>query len=222
MTPGPGRNIPEHHRWTKDFNYAVFIDWPFEDTKTWSRRKANRPLHLRPGTPPDVHRQRIKLSQCSQKWRNLSDEQKQVWKTICARIVRPKHRGKTHEWTVKGRKAFMSSCMLGYIRSCDQIDNPPDVPPGTIFDILMFHFRIVDINFNPINKAKVTIFSKTVKENSTDKVMYSQKTNVDGYSPDFGLAVNFQPYDINVFKVYESQRKTVTITQDTQVDIIMC
>jgi hypothetical protein len=223
VKPGIGRNVPEHHKWTPNSNYAVHTDWPFEDTKTWTRRTANRPHHLRSGTPVVLKRQRVLFASCSTKYKNLSAAQKKVWSTICVKVVRIKHKGSTHEWTVKGRLAFMSSCLLGYVRSCDKMDNLPDVPPDTLINILMFHLRIIDINLNPINKAKITILSKTLKEkDGSDKTMYNQATGVDGYPPDFGMAVNFQPYNLFVDKTYKSQKKTVDVTTDTTVELIMC
>jgi hypothetical protein len=221
VVPGIGRNLPEQHKWTPDKNYSEHIDWPFVDTKTWTRRTANRPLHLRKGTPAVIKRKRNQLSDCARKWSKLSDEQKAVWKTICARITRVKHKGLTHSWTRTGRLAFMSSCLLGYIRSCDRQDTFTDSPDKV--DIIMFGFKIVDINKNPINKASVKITSQTTFEkDGSNKIFYNQKTAVTGYPASFGVAVNFEPYDINVFKVYESQRKTVILTESTSVDIIMC
>jgi hypothetical protein len=223
VIPGPNRNLPEHHKWEQNKNYALHTDWPFLDTGTWTRRTANRPNHLKSGTPIVIDRQRAAFAACSKKYKGLSDAQKKVWATICVRIVRIKHKGSTHEWTAKGRLAFMSSCLLGYVRSCDMMNQPPDVPPETLIDILMFHFRIVDINNNPINKASVTITSNTLKaKDGSDKIMYDQITGVDGYPPDFGMAVNFQPYLISISKTYQSQKKTLDIEMDTTIELIMC
>lgn len=69
---------------------------------------------------------------------------------------------------VKGRRAFMSLCLLGFIRPCDRIDNPPDLPPDTIINILMFHFKLVDINRNPINRAAVEILNRFTERKSHD------------------------------------------------------
>lgn len=117
----------------------------------------------------------------------------------------------------------MSSCLLGFIRSCDRMDTPPDVPPDTIINILMFHIRLLDINLNPINKATVKMVSITLKEkDGSNKVMYDQVTDQYGCPPDFGMAVNFQPYDIFADKTYESQKKTVNVAADMMIDIVMC
>ncbi len=117
----------------------------------------------------------------------------------------------------------MSSCLLGYIRACDRIDVPPDLPPDTIINILMFHIRFIDINLNPINKLNVKMISKTLKnKDGTEKVMYDQLTGPTGYPPDFGMAANFQPFDVLANKVYESQKKTVNVTMDMIVNIVMC
>lgn len=96
----------------------------------------------------------------------------------------------------------MSSCLLGFIGPCDRIDNPPDLTPDTIINILMFHFRLVDINRNPIDRAAVKIVSRSLnKKDGTDKVMYNQETDVDVYPPDFGVPGNFQPYDVSGVKI---------------------
>lgn len=224
VTPGTGRFKPDTG--APDKNYSSFLDWfsrKDDGTTSWVRRTAVRPIHMRPGTIPELKRQRMLLANCSKKWAALSDAQKTVWKTICVQVVRPKHRGLTATWSVKGRKAFMSSCLLGFIRSCDRIDTPPDIPPDTYITILMFHFRFLDINLNPINKLNVKIISKTLKsKDGTDKVMYDQVTDITGYPPDFGMAANFQPFDILASKIYESQKKTITVVTDMTVELIIC
>lgn len=76
---------------------------------------------------------------------------------------------------------------------------------------------------NSKNKAVVEIVSKSLKEkDGTDKVMYNQETDVDVYPPDFGMAGNFQPYDISFEKTYESQKKTVSVSADVTDEIVMC
>lgn len=231
VTPGAGRIKPEQHKWTPDFNFALFTDWPFEDTKTWSRRTAVRPTHLRPGTPPDIKRQRIKLTECSKKWGRLSKEQKDAWKIICVIVTRTKHRGATHKWQVRGRKAFMASCLLGKLNPCEEGDYraPTDlIDPITGLPIdyitpLSFSFKIIDINKNPVNKAKVQITSKALKEkDGTWSIRYTSLSGIDGYPLSYQLTESLRPYDIAVTKTYESQVKTVNVTADTQIDLIIC
>lgn len=227
ISPGPGRNTPDQE--TSAGGYAAFESWFTNagESKVFAKRTVSRPSHLKKKTKiPRLNIERIKLGQCSKKYAKLTKAQKKVWKTICVRVERHvgslKHQS-SRTWQVKGRLAFMSSCLLGYIRSCDRQDTLPDVPPDTLIDILMYHFRVVDINDKPVNKAQVAITSRALKEkDGSDKVMYSQLTDVDGYPPDFGMATNFQPYDIAVTKTYESQTKTINITDDAQVDLIVC
>lgn len=224
VKPGTNRFAPDTG--SPDKNYSSFLDWfsrKDDGSVTWVRRTTVRPIHMRPGTLPDIKRQRMLLANCSKRWANLLPAQKTVWKTICVQVIRHKHRGTTQTWSVKGRKAFMSSCLLGFIRSCDRMDTPPDIPPDTFINILMFHFRFLDINTNPINKLNVKIISKTLKnKDGTDKVMYDQVTDTTGYPPDFGMAPNFQPYDVLANKIYESQRKTINVVADMTVELVMC
>lgn len=225
VTPGAGRITPEQHKWTPDKNYAEHIDWPFDDTKEWTRRTANRPTHLKPGTPPDIKRQRVKFSECSKKWARLTKDQKDAWKNICVIVTRTKHRGLTHTWQVKGRKAFMASCLLGILRPCEGTYQPP-IEPGIPPDLLtpiMFYFKIIDINKNPVNKAKVQITSKALKEKDGNwSIRYTSLSGIDGYPLSFALSESLRPYDIQVTKTYESQIKTVNVTADTQIDLIIC
>lgn len=227
INPGPGRNIPDQE--TQAGGYPVFESW-FSNAgskKVFAKRTASRPRQLKKKPKNSrLNIERIKLGNCAKKYGKLTKQQRKVWKTICVRVERHvgslKH-SSSRTWQVKGRLAFMSSCLLGYIRSCDRQDTIPDVPPDTLIDILMFHFKIVDINNNPINKANVAITSHILREkDGSDKVMFRQITDVDGYPPDFGMASNFQPYNVLVSKVYESQSKTVNVTQDTQVNLVIC
>jgi len=52
--------------------------------------------------------------------------------------------------------------------------------------------------------------------------MYDQVTDATGYSPDFGMAGNFQPFDVLASKIYESQKKTISVVADMIVELIIC
>ncbi len=221
---GPGRNFPDQETADKAFATSFSPVISSVPPKKYVKRTAVRPSQLTKNTKaPHLNIQRVKMRICARKYGGLTKDQRKVWKTICARVERKFHHT-TKVWQVTGRLAFMSSCLLGFIRSCDRQDTlPPGIPPDTIINILMFHFKIVDINEHPVKKATVTITSHSLKEkDGTDKTMYNQITDQDGYPPDFGMASNFEPYALLVSKVYESQTKTFTVTDDTVVDILLC
>jgi len=220
---GPGRNIPDTP--TPDMAYATVTSPVISvvSPKKYVKRTAVRPSQLTKKTKaPHLNLERVKMGVCARKYGALTKDQRKVWKTICVRVERTFHHT-TKVWQVKGRLAFMSSCLLGFIRACDRQDTLPPVPPDTLIDILMFHLKIADINENPVNKAMITITSNSLKEkDGSDKTMYNQLTDQDGYPPDFGMATNFQPYDISVSKVYQSQSKTVSLTGPDHYDLLVC
>ncbi len=228
VSPGVGRAKPSQD--TAAGGYPNLITWTTLSApagKTVKRTAARPRQNKKKPKIPKLNRERELMGICARKYGKLTKGQRKVWKTICVSVIRHvgslKH-GSNKIWQVKGRLAFMSSCLLGYIRACDKQVGPiPDLPPDTIINILMFHFNVVDINRNPIPNAVVSITSSILKEkDNSDKVMYNQVTDANGYPPDFGMASNFQPYDIEISKTYQSQKKNLNVTDDMQVTILMC
>jgi hypothetical protein len=224
---GPGRNFPDQETADKAFATSISPVISGVSPKKYVKRTAVRPSQLTKRTKaPHLNIERAKMGVCARKYGGLTKAQRKVWKTICVRVERTFHHT-TKTWQVKGRLAFMSSCLLGFIRSCDRQDTmppwPAGIPPDTIINILMFHLKIVDVNEHPVKNATVAITSHSLKEkDGSDKTMYNQTTDQDGYPPDFGMAANFEPYDILVSKVYQSQIKTVSVSNTSNVSILMC